>query len=262
MTAADILLWVALPYASLTLLAGGLVWRWCSDQFGWTTRSSQLHERAILRIASPLFHVGFLMVAGGHVLGLLVPTTWTQAAGVGQSAYHLLATSAGSLAAAMTIVGLVGLLWRRFATRSVRLATTRRDLVMYVLLAVPIGLGTWATVANQILGEPEGYDYRETISPWLRSVLTFTPQPELMLTVPLSFRLHVIAGFLLLAFWPFTRLVHALSVPVAYPTRPYIVYRARRAAVSTAPARRGWDPIRAAGDGRVGAAGNGPSPRA
>lgn len=222
-----VLLWVAVPYACLTLLVGGLVWRWRTDQFGWTARSSQLHEAAILRVASPLFHLGFLLVIGGHVLGLLVPKGWTEAAGVDEHAYHVVATAAGSLAAAMTVVGLVGLLYRRFATKAVRLATTRRDLVTYAFLTVPIGLGTWATVSNQIFGPPGGYDYRDTISPWLRSVLTLAPRPELMAEVPLSFRLHVLAGFALLAVWPFTRLVHAASAPVGYPTRPYVVYRGR-----------------------------------
>ncbi len=243
MSALDTLLWVAFPYASLTLLVAGMVWRWRSDQFGWTTRSSQLHEKAILRLASPLFHVGFLMVIGGHFLGLLVPESWTNAVGFREQAYHVLATTAGSVAALLTIVGLAGLLWRRFVTRSVRLATTRRDKVMYVLLTLPILLGTWATLSTQLFGQAGGYDYRQTISPWLRSILTFTPHPEAMLTVPLAFRLHIVAGFLLFAMWPFTRLVHAVSAPVAYPTRPYVVYRARRASVSTTPNRRGWAPV-------------------
>ena len=243
MSALDTLLWVAFPYASLTLLVAGLVWRWRSDQFGWTTRSSQLHEKAILRLASPLFHVGFLMVIAGHFLGLIIPKTWTDAVGFREQAYHVLATSAGSLAALLTVVGLAGLLWRRFVTRSVRLATTRRDKVMYVLLTLPILLGTWATVSTQLLGQPGGYDYRETISPWLRSILTFAPQAEAMPTVPLAFRLHIVAGFLLFAIWPFTRLVHAVTIPGQYPTRPYIVCRARRASVSAAPTRRGWAPV-------------------
>lgn len=239
----DAVLWVAFPYACLTLLVGGLVWRWRTDQFGWTTRSSEIHEHAILRAASPLFHVGFLMVAAGHFVGLLVPKAWTEAAGIHQHAYHLVATAGGTAAAAMTILGLAGLLYRRFVVTSVRLATTRRDKVMYVLLALPVLLGTWATVSHQVLGAPGGYDYRETISPWLRSLLAISPRPELMADVPLSFRLHVVAGFLLFAIWPFTRLVHAVSAPVGYTTRPYLVYRRRAPSVSTAPTQPGWDPV-------------------
>lgn len=240
MTTADALLWVAYPYVCLTLLVGGLVRRWRNDQFGWTTRSSQLYERAVLRAASPMFHLGFLAVIAGHFVGLLVPKSWTVAVGIPQHVYHLTATIGGSLAAVLTVLGLAGLLYRRFAVRSVALATTTRDKVMYVLLVLPVALGTWATVANQVLGAPDGYDYRETISPWLRSVLTFTPHPQLMTTVPLSFRLHILAGFALFAIWPFTRLVHAITIPVQYPTRPYIVYRSRRPTVSSTGGRRGW----------------------
>jgi len=50
---------------------------------------------------------------------------------------------------------------------------------------------------------------------------------ELMEDVRFAFQAHVLIAFALLAFWPFTRLVHALSAPVGYVTRPYIVYRHR-----------------------------------
>lgn len=166
------------------------------------------------------------MVMGGHVVGLLVPKDVTEMLGVSQHMYHLGATYLGTFAAVMTILGLAGLIYRRVVIKSVRLATTRNDLVMYCFLIVPVLLGSAATVLNQ-LTDAHGYDYRETISPWLRSVLVLQPRPELMADVPVSFKLHVIAGFLLLAIWPFTRLVHAVSAPVGYATRPYVVYRSR-----------------------------------
>ena len=46
----------------LQLAFGGLFWRYRYDQFGWTTRSSQLYESTLLRIASPLFHFGLLQL--------------------------------------------------------------------------------------------------------------------------------------------------------------------------------------------------------
>ena len=119
------LLWVALPYASLVLLVAGMIWRWRTDQFGWTSRSSQWNESRILRLASPLFHLGFLMVMGGHVVGLLVPKDVTEMLGVSQHMYHLGATYLGTFAAILTIVGLAGLIYRRIVIKSVRLATTR-----------------------------------------------------------------------------------------------------------------------------------------
>ena len=90
MAITDILMWAVLPYVSLVVFFGGLVWRYRVDQFGWTSRSSQWNESAILRWSSPLFHVGILLVAAGHVVGLAVPKTWTSALGVSEHAYHLM----------------------------------------------------------------------------------------------------------------------------------------------------------------------------
>lgn len=66
LSALDIVLWGVLPYVMVVVLVGGLIWRYKYDQFGWTTRSSQLYESRLLRIASPLFHFGLLAVIAGH----------------------------------------------------------------------------------------------------------------------------------------------------------------------------------------------------
>ncbi|MDO5721772.1 MAG: respiratory nitrate reductase subunit gamma [Actinomycetaceae bacterium] len=227
MNALSLFLWVGVPYLSLAIMVVGLIWRYKSDQYGWTSKSSQLQESFILRAASPLFHFGIIFVGLGHLMGLAVPDSWTSAVGVSAHAYHLVATIGGSIAALMTLVGMFGLLYRRFVTKAVRFANTKRDVVAWVFLAIPILLGTWATLRQQIFGASGGYDYRQTISPWLRSLFYFQPQPELMQAVPIEFKLHILAAFLLFAIWPFTRLVHVFSAPVLYPTRPYIVYRAR-----------------------------------
>jgi nitrate reductase gamma subunit len=57
---------------------------------------------------------------------------------------------------------------------------------------------------------------------------------------------HAIAGMLLFMVWPFTRLVHALSAPLGYLFRPYVVYRTKDESLAGpeghAP-RRGWERI-------------------
>ena len=85
----NLFLWGVLPYISFTLLIGGLIWRYRSDQYGWTSRSSQLNEGRILRLSSPLFHFGILGVALGHVMGLVIPQSWTEAMGVSEHTYHI-----------------------------------------------------------------------------------------------------------------------------------------------------------------------------
>lgn len=68
-TGADLLLWVAIPYICLAVFVVGHVWRYRQDQFGWTSRTSQLLEHRWLRWGSPLFHLGAFAVIAGHVVG-------------------------------------------------------------------------------------------------------------------------------------------------------------------------------------------------
>lgn len=241
MSATDILLWGVLPYVVTAVFVVGHVWRYRYDQFGWTTRSSEVYEKKLLRWGSPMFHVGVLMVAGGHVVGLLIPREWLYAIGIDEHMYHLGATWLGTFAAVLTVVGLAILIYRRRRTRSVFLATTRMDKLMFVALGAAIAFGTAATVVEQIIGG--GYNYRETISPWIRSVMYFQPDVALMDGIPVLFALHVVSGLLLLALWPFTRLVHVWSAPVGYLVRPYIVYRSRDVQQGLREGRPGWDPV-------------------
>ena len=100
MSGADLILWVALPYACLAVFVVGHVWRYRAGQLTWTTRSTQLLERRWLRIGGPLFHLGLFAVIGGHLLGILVPKQATEAVGVSDHLYHLVAVAAGSLTGA------------------------------------------------------------------------------------------------------------------------------------------------------------------
>ena len=107
MTTTEILLWDVLPYVAITTFVVGTIWRYRYDKFGWTTRSSQLYERKLIRIASPLFHLGILAVLMGHIVGLLIPESWTQAIGLSESLYHAMAVGLGLFAGVATLVGIV-----------------------------------------------------------------------------------------------------------------------------------------------------------
>ena len=235
-------LWVIVPYLCLATFVVGHLWRYRYDKFGWTTRSSQLYESRLLRLGSPLFHFGMLGVVGGHVIGLLVPKSWTDAIGISDEAYHLVAVTGGLIAGAMALVGIAILVYRRRTVGPVFSATTRMDKVMYVFLVAAIVLGMWNTVLGTV--ESDHYNYREGVSVWYRSFLAFTPKPELMAEAPLGFQLHALVAFGLFALWPFTRLVHVFSAPLGYVTRPYIVYRSRDARpLGQAGRRRGWERV-------------------
>jgi nitrate reductase gamma subunit len=244
MSTADILLWVVLPYVTFTVFIVGTFWRYRYDKFGWTTRSSQLYERKLIRIASPLFHIGILAVLVGHIMGLIVPEDWTNAIGLSESAYHFMAVSLGAVAGACTLVGIALLIYRRRSVGPVFAATTDNDKFMYIFLVAAICLGVLATLVGAgVLGG--GHNYRADVSPWFRSIFYFDPQPELMAGAPTAFKVHAVAGLMLFMIWPFTRLVHAFSAPLGYIFRPYVVYRTRgpHDPGNRAVPRRGWEKI-------------------
>ncbi len=233
-------LFVVVPYICLTTFVVGHVWRYRYDKFGWTTRSSQLYEHRLLRLGSPLFHFGILGVFLGHVVGLGIPSAWTEFVGISEGVYHFLAVSLGAVSGAAALVGMIILIYRRRTVGPVFSATTRMDKVMYLALATVILLGLANTVIANVVG---GYDYREGVSVWFRGIFLLQPHPELMAEAPLGFQAHGVVAFLLFALWPFTRLVHVFSAPVGYLWRPYVVYRSKDERLGARAPRRGWERV-------------------
>jgi len=225
MSALHLLLWVALPYVAITVFIVGHIWRYRTDQYGWTTRSTQLLESRQLKWGSILFHYGALAAIGGHVLGILVPSGVTAAFGISEHSYHLLSATAGTLAGIACVAGFVILAWRRITSVRVRVTTSRTDIVVYLLLGLVIGLGFAETVGQNTLGG--GYDYRATVAVWFRSIVFLHPEPSKMVGVPVIYQLHATTAWLVVLVWPFTRLVHAWSIPLQYLGRPFILYRRR-----------------------------------
>jgi len=226
MSAGEILLWIILPYVAVTVFAVGHWWRYRHDQFAWTSRSTQLLDRRTLGWASPAFHYGALAAVGGHVIGLCIPASLTQALGISESFYRWFAAIAGAIAGAVTLVGLAGLLYRRATSDRVRRSTTRLDLITYVLLTALIVMGCWMTFAHN-LATASPYDYRVSIGEWWRSLFYLQPDVDAIQGAPLLYQLHAIIAWVFWATFPFSRLVHAWSIPLQYLGRPYILYRRR-----------------------------------
>ena len=245
MSSTNILLWSVFPYIAISSFVIGLVWRFKYDKFNWTTRSSQIYEGKLLSIAGPLFHLGLFAVIGGHVVGLLVPQTLTDSLGLSHEAYHLGAVTMGGAAGIATLVGISLLIYRRRTTAMVFAQTTKNDKTMYIFLVATLLAGSAATLSSAgVIGEE--HNYRETVAPWVRSILTLSPNGELMMASPLAFRVYAVIGMSLFIIWPFTRLVHSLSAPVGYLFRPSIVYRTRdgRGIAGNRKARPGWERIK------------------
>ena len=236
--------WDDVPYVVLAVAVVGTWWRYRYDKFGWTTRSSQIYESKLLSIGSPLFHFGSLVVIMGHVMGLFVPASWTDALGMSNNLYHLQALLLGASAGLATLLGVGLLIYRRRIHGPVFLATTRNDKLMYAVLVCAVVAGLSCTLMGAT-PHGEAHDYRQTVSIWFRSIWILDPRGDLMAHAAFYYQMHVVIALALFALWPFTRLVHAFSAPIAYLFRPYIVYRSRDVAdthesIGSARRRRGW----------------------
>ncbi len=226
MSAGKILLWIIIPYVSVAVFVVGHWWRYHRDQFRWTSRSTQLLDRRILGWASPMFHYGALAAVGGHFIGLNIPHAWTDAVGIHEETYRWIAAIAGAIAGGISLIGFLGLVFRRARSDRVRRSTTRLDIFTYGILTAMIVLGCWMTFGHN-LATNAPYNYRDSIGVWWRSLFYLDPKVGAISGAPMVYQVHAILAWFFWAAFPFTRLVHAWSIPLQYIGRPYILYRRR-----------------------------------
>lgn len=235
MAAWQVMLYAVLPYAAVAAFVVGHIWRYRVDQYRWTTRSTQMLESRWLRYGSVAFHYGAFAAIGGHVLGILIPASWTDAVGIDEDAYHVISAVGGITAGVAVIAGLTILVWRRARIARVRVTTTRMDVVVFALLAVAVISGMAVTILNNVT---DTIHYRENVAPWFRSLFALDPDVRTMDGVHWVLQAHVSMVWLLYALWPFSRLVHAWSIPVDWFRRSPVLFRGRAGRPRRASAAR------------------------
>ncbi|MGW7799031.1 respiratory nitrate reductase subunit gamma [Staphylococcus xylosus] len=216
-------LWVIMPYLCIAIFFLGHLARFKFDKFSWTAKSSEFIEKKQLKWGSLMFHLGIIPVVMGHIVGLLIPASWLTAVGVSDHLYHIGAVYIGSVFGIITLIGMLLLTARRVTKKNIRRLSSASDIIVNFLLLAIVFIGCYATLVTNAM--TPSFDYRETISVWFRQLFIFSPDANLMLQVPLAFKTHILLGFIIMAFWPFTRLVHVWSVPLTYASRSYIIYR-------------------------------------
>ncbi|MFU1798114.1 respiratory nitrate reductase subunit gamma [Paenibacillus azoreducens] len=226
MSMIDQFLWVIFPYMCMVVFIVGHIYRYRTDQFHWTAKSSEFIEKKRLKAGSLMFHLGIIPVIGGHAAGLAIPQSWMETLGVSDHMYHIGAVYIGGFFGFLTLGGMILLTSRRFTIKNVRQLSSASDMIVNVLLLFIVIMGMYSTLVTNV-AQPD-FNYRETISVWFRNLFLLRPDASLMLNVPLSFKIHILAGFGIFALWPFTRLVHVWSVPLNYVGRRYILYRKHR----------------------------------
>lgn len=217
------LLWGALPYFALTLFFVVPFVRLVLRPYEVTTRASSMFGRDALGIFSTFFHWGLMLVFIGHVIGLiggiLGYESWI-------SVFFWIALVGGVAAVLASLAALI----RRVLVPEARALSQPDDYIVHLFLILIMGMALYQAVIQRIWG------VAYTASGWFASILRFQPEPELMASSPLLTQIHVALALALAAYFPFTKLVHAWTLPVNYFTRSYQVMRTSKRKFT-----RAWD---------------------
>lgn len=213
----DLVLFGVFPYvaAILAVLVG--IYRYFNDRFSYSSLSSQFLESSLLFWGSVPWHYAILTILLAHLLAALFPEAWAALIATPARLYVLEVTG---LALALTAaVGLGLLILRRLGKGRAFAVTSALDWVLLAALLAQVVLGLWVAFFYRWGARW----YLHTAVPWLVSLVTLNPQVQYVTTLPWAVKLHMLGGFLIVALFPFTRLVHLVTFPITYLWRPYQV---------------------------------------
>ena len=222
---ADLILFGVFPYVAMALAIGVGLYRYTIDRYSWSSQSSQFLESRALFWGSLPWHYALLLILLAHFLAFLIPAGWGSL--LGSPARLILLEVTGMALGITTLIALVILILRRVSNDRVNAVTSRIDWLLLAVLLVQVATGVYIAISLRW----GGAWYVHTVSPWLWSLLKLDPQISYLANLPWIVQLHAVNAFLLVAIFPFSRLVHVVSIPLGYLGRPYQVviwYRQRR----------------------------------
>lgn len=222
----DLFLFVVLPYSAIVVAVIGTVERYRRHAYSVSSHSSQFLENRRHFWGEMPFHYGIILVLVGHLIVVLMPESVIAVTASPRRlfAIEVTALALGLLAAA----GLLVIVARRMFTPAVRVTTSAMDWVTYGLLLIQIASG----VALALLHPWGSTWFASVLSPYLWSLARFQPDAGAMAAMPPWIKLHVATAFAIAAIFPFSRLVHVVSVPNSYLWRRPLVVRWRRHAAT------------------------------
>lgn len=214
------------PYVAFTVFIVASLLRFDHSQYTWRSGSSQLLRRRQLLWGSNLFHIGILVIFGGHFVGLLTPVAVFDALGVSHEFKQILAMSVGGIAGIACWIGIALLAHRRLFDARIRKTSSVSDIVILLLLWAQLTLGlATIPVSAQAL---DGHEMVKFMC-WAQGIVTLHPSAaDFIAHVSPIFKCHLFLGMTIFLVFPFTRLVHVWSAPIWYLGRTgYQIVRTR-----------------------------------
>jgi len=213
------------PYIAVLVMVLGSILRYDRDQYSWKANSSQLLRSKGMRLGSNLFHIGIILLFFTHLVGLLMP----------ESVYHLFMTTeakqmmamiGGGILGGICFIGLTILIVRRMTDKRIRATSKTSDILLLWMLYIQLILGLISIYysAQHLDGSS-----MVALGNWAQHIVTFrSGAADFIVNEPWVFKAHLLLGLTIFLVFPFTRLVHMLSVPVKYIfRRGYQIVRKR-----------------------------------
>jgi len=215
----DLVSFAILPYVAMVLFLVGTIHRYRNETFTYSSLSSQLLENKQHFWAVVPFHYGIIAVLTGHIVAFLVPR---QILLFNSRPLRLYILEISALIFGLTtLVALFALIARRFTDPRVRVVTSKADWILYAMLVSQVFTGVYVAIFHR-WGSAW---FAASAAPYLWSLLKLNPNVAVISAMPLMVKLHIINAWLVIAFFPFTRLVHILVVPNQYLFRKRQVVR-------------------------------------
>lgn len=222
------LLFAVYPYIALVVCITATIVRYDREQYTWKTGSSQLLRRRGMRLASNMFHIGVIFILLGHLVGLLTPASVYHHL-ISTQAKQLLAMISGGFFGLICFAGLTMLIVRRLTDPRIRASSSTMDITILLLLYAQLILGLLSIVAS---AQHLDGSVMVALANWAQAVVTLQgpAAAQAIAGVGLIYKLHVLLGMTIILLFPFSRLVHLISVPVKYLGRNYQIVRQKRSA--------------------------------
>lgn len=218
-SALNIFLYAIFPYLALFIFVFVSIQRYLTRPFTYSSLSSQFLENRRQFWGIVPFHYGIIFLFLGHLAAFLVPSHVLAWNGVAWRLYVLEITAL--IFGLLTLIGLMQLIFRRLTDHKVLRVTSPADWVLYALLLIQIFAGVYIAVFYR-WGSSW---FSSVLTPYLWSIFKFNPDLSYLSGLPFMVKLHIANGFLILAVFPFGRLVHLLVVPNPYLWRRTQVVR-------------------------------------
>ena len=225
----DPVLFAVLPYVAVVVFFLVTIERYRRQAFSYSSLSSQFLENKAHFYGLVPFHYGIITILAGHAAAFLIPRAillWN-----GKPARLYVLEISALAFGLLTLIGLVAIVIRRFTDPKVKIITSALDWVVYALLFVQVAGGVLVAILH-----PWGSSwFAAAATPYLRSLVTLSPDLSAVAAMPWLVKLHIVNAWILIAIFPFSRLVHILVTPNPYLwRRPQVVRWYRRARARTA----------------------------